>query len=888
MRPPRLALALLDRFLADPVREAVLGDLLEEFPRRALRDGPGAARRWFWRQTLASLVARGRDRMVSSGAIEDGQAERSRRHRWAPDLFHDLRSSVHVLRRTPAFSVTAVATLAVGIGAATAIATAVDRALLRPLPYPSAGRLVFVGHPNDDGTIGNVGFETVVDWRNRLTTFDRLAVMRQWSPTLVDAGGARRLAGVRVSWNYFRMLGVAPAIGRDFTESDDHEATWHVVLLTDRVWRTGFGARPDIVGASLNLYGRSYRVIGVLPARFEPLISEHFYQRAEVFAPLGYEVGGDSSCRSCQHLRAIGRLAPNASTEAARAELAAVHAELRREHPSDYTATPPGMVGLHDEIDGALRRPLQMLAAAVGFVLLVACANVAGLLVARSAGRETELALRAALGAGRGRLTRQLLTESAVLAAVAALAGIGLARLGLAALVTYTPVRIPRLQAAVMDPSMLAAGIAIATAALVLFGVVPAWTAARGNLQSVLRSTRQSAGRRAIRAREVLMVAEVAAALTLVMTAGLMRQSVVRLLSVDPGFDARQVAVASLSLVGPRWAEDAAVRSFQHQLLERARSIPGVEHVALAGQVPLGSNWDRWGFRVEGQTGGDEADLPEAERYSVTPDYFATMRILLRRGRLFDEHDTTDSPLVVIVNDTAARTLFGGSDPIGHRVRVGGIDAPWRTVVGIVADVRHYALDVPPNPQFYSPQGQMTDSFLVLVARSSVPPETLAAPIRHVVASLATDVPIYDATTLEALVNTSAATRRFLMNLLALFSLATLAMAAVGLYGVVTQSVSARRKEFGIRLALGARPGDIVRLVLTRGLALVGVGIACGAATAVGAGRLIRSELYDTAPGDPAVVAVAVGLLGLAAILAHLAPLRRATSVDPSLPLRGE
>ncbi len=887
MSPPRLALALLDRLLRDPVREAVIGDLSEELHRRAARDGIRAARRWFWRQTLASLAARGRARLHDT--VRTGTTLERRTPARLLDAFRqDFRFTRRLITASPVFAVAAVLTLAIGIGAATTIATTVDRALLRPLPYPSGDRLVYLGDPNDDGTIGNVGFATFVDWRDRLKTLDELAVTRGWTPTLVGLEGAQRLSGMRVSWNYFRMLGVAPALGRNFTAAEDHAATWRVVLVSDALWRARFGARPEAVGSLVDLNGLQYRIVGILPPSFEPLVSEHFYSRADIWAPLGYELGGDSSCRSCRHLKAVGRLAPGASVFQARAELAAAHAVLRREHPSDYTAVPPGLNALRDEIGGPLRRPLELLMVAVAFVLLVACANVAGLLVARATDREMELALRAALGAGRGRLARQLLTESLVLAAAAALVGIGVARWGLALLAAYAPVWVPRLDAAAADPVTLLIGIGVAAAALATFGLLPAWTAARGDLQLVLRQSRQSAARRAVRAREALMVAEVAVALLLVATAGLMRQTVDRLLRVDPGFDSHGVIVAGLSLVGPRWAEDAAVRVFQDELLRRVVALPGVEHAALTGQVPLGDNYDRQAFRVEGRTFPSDADVPYAERYSVTPDYFATMRIPLRRGRPFDDRDATGATPVVLVNETAARTLFGGSDPIGRRVKIGGSDSPWRTVVGIVGDVRHYALDRPPTPQFYAPQKQLADSYLVLVVRTATDPAALAAAVRRQVRAIAGDVPVYDVSTLDALVEASVAPRRFVMTLLGLFALATLLMAAIGLYGVVSQSVAARQQEFGIRLALGARPGDIILLVLGRGFRLVLAGVVIGAAAAAALGQAIHGLLYDTPPADPLALGTAVALLLLAALAAHLAPLRRATAVDPSAALRGE
>ncbi|HSC29870.1 MAG TPA: ADOP family duplicated permease, partial [Vicinamibacterales bacterium] len=683
MTPPRAALWLLERLLDRTAAEAIGGDLTEEFRWQAARRGRAAAWWWFWRQALMSIASR------RSARVPDRRADGLRRGGIMDGLRQDVRFTIRMLARTPAFAAAAILTLAIGIGAATAIATAAHRTLLRSLPYPHGDRLVFAGHPDDTGSVavGNVGFLTVVDWRARLRMFDELAIFRSWSPTLVAEGGAERLNGMRVNWNYFRMLGVQPALGRDFTAEEDHPDRWRVVLLSDGLWRRRFGGRPDIVGTTLEFNGRRYEVAGVLPASFEPLVSEHFETRAEIWAPLGYDSAGSSSCRTCQHLKVIGRLRPGTTLGEARAELAAVHQGLKREHPSEYTDAPPGARMLHEEITGPLRRPLQVLLLAVAFVLLVGCANVAGLLVARAIDRERELVVRAALGAGRGRLVRQLLTESFVLAAAAASLGVLIARWGLGLLARHAPVTVPRLDQAAADPTVLVIGMLVAACALVAFGLVPAWTSARLDLQAVLSEARQSSGRRALRAREVLIAGEVAAALVLVAGAGLMFRTVDRLLRVDPGFDPRGVLSVGLSLVGPAWAEDSAVRAFQSELLRRVSGLPGVEHAALAGQIPLGDNYDRWGFRIEGRTFASDADAPSVERYGVTPDYFSVMRIPLRAGRLLTDADVTDGQPVMLVGETTARTLWPGQDPLGSRVRIGGPTNPWRTVVGIVGDV---------------------------------------------------------------------------------------------------------------------------------------------------------------------------------------------------------
>jgi putative ABC transport system permease protein len=884
MKPPRAATWLVHRLLDVESAEAISGDLAEEFGRRAASGRVPSARLWYWRQATTSVCTR----LLRRRSLEPGGA--GRRSGWLTGFTHDLRFTFRSFATAPGFTAAAVLTLAVGMGAATAIATAAHRALLQALPFPHGNRLVLAGHPEDEdaGAIGNVGFATVVDWRARMKTLDELAIMRGWQPALVSDRGTDRLDGLRVNWNFFQMLGVTPALGRSFRADDDRPDHWRVVVISDGLWRRHFGARPQVVGTFIEFSGRKFEIVGVLPSSFEPLISQRFYERAEIWAPLGYALDGDSSCRTCQHLKAIGRLAPGSSIGQARAELAVVHAGLKREYPDDYTDTPPLLYRLDAEISGSIRRPLQVLMGAVVFVLLVAAANVAGLILARATERERELATRGALGASRARLVRQLLTESLVMALAAGVVGMVLARFGLAFLSTRAPITVPRLDEAAGDPAVIAIGLGIALAALVAFGLIPAWTASRSELQAVLRQGRHSTARRAARAREILMAGELAVALVLVAAAGLMYRTVDRLLDVDPGFDAHGVLSVGVSVVGPRWAEDEAVRMFHEDLLRRVTALPGVRHAAIAGQIPLGGDYDRRGFRIEGRTLRSGAEAPSVERYSVSPDYFSTMKIPLKRGRLFTEADRTGAPLVMLIGETTARTLWPGQDPIGSRVRLGGPDGPWRTVIGIVGDVRHYALSDPPTTQSYLPQQQLTDSFLIVVARTGGDPSALATPIRQAVTAIAPELPVYDVATLDERVARNVATRRFLMLLLGLFAIATLVMTAIGLYGVTSQAVAGRRREFGIRVALGARRSDIYGLVLRRGLQLVGIGIAAGLAAVMGLGRLLGSQLYETAPTDPLTLGLASAALLAAAFFAHVAPLRRATGIQPTFTLRSE
>ncbi|MEZ5316481.1 MAG: ADOP family duplicated permease [Vicinamibacterales bacterium] len=883
--PPRLALRLLERHLDPDAAEVITGDLREEYRQRVRSIGRGAARRWFWRQALLSLAARARRRTTAADTHHPG----ARKASLMTGTAQDLRFALRLFRRAPLFALTAAFTIAVGVGSATTILTAANWTWLRPLPYRAPAQLVAVGETDRAGGLATAGFLTIQDWRARTRSFESLTPIRGWTPTLAAEDGARRLNGMRVGWDFFRVLGIRPALGRDFEPDDDHPGRWQVVLISDGLWRRRFEARPDVVGSSIEFNGRPYRIIGVLPAAFEPLISERYYSRAEVWAPLGYGPDDRSSCRTCRHLRAIGRLRDGASPGEAEAELATIQAGLRREHPEDYGEANPRVGLLGDQITAAARRPMGVLTGAVAFLLVIACANVAGLLVARSADRLREMVVRAALGAGRGRLVRQLLTESVLLAAAGTVLGLGGARLALRALAASAPAGFARLDQATADPGIWLIAFGVGVLSLLLFGLLPALDAVRGNLEGGLRASRVTGGPRSGRLREGLVVGQVAIALVLVIAGGLMFRTVGRLLAIDPGFDARGVLTAQFSLIGQRWATDEAVYAFQRDLESRVRALPGVDAVGLSGILPLGGNYDRRGFGVEGVTYDSPDDVPSGDRYSVSPGYFAVMGLPLRHGRLIGSEDTPTSMPVALVNETAARTLWPDGSAVGGRIKFGtGSDSPWVTVVGVVGDVQQYDLTSAPLPQFYVPQSQSTDSFLALVIRAPGALDGLADRVRSEVAALATDVPVYGVARLEDLVAASVGPRTFLTRILGAFGAMALLLATVGLYGIVAELVTAREREIGIRLSLGARRGEVARLILARGGVLVAAGLAIGAAGAAVASRLIATQLYDTAPVDPGTYAVAAGVLVTAAIAAHALPLRRATRVDPARVLRGD
>jgi putative ABC transport system permease protein len=800
----------------------------------------------------------------------------------------DLRFGIRMLWRAPGFTVAALLTLTLGIGANTAMFTIVDAVLLRPLPYVEPERLVTIGDRDAAGLATNVDFTTVADWRARSRSFENLVLMRSWQPTLVVAGEAERLPAVRVSWNYFGMMGVRPALGRMFTADDDRPDHWRVLLLSDRLWRRRFGADPSVIDRPIVMNDREYRVIGVMPASFEPLDAARYYAAAQLWAPIGYDVSMREACRGCQHLRAFGRLKPGVTVADATAEMNAIREQMRREYPNEYETGTIAIVPLREALTGRFRIALQVLLAAVGAVLLIACANVANLLFARSLTRQRELTLRAMLGAARGRIVRQLLTESALLSVCGAAGGVLLAMLAVSGLAAFAPVSLPRLEHVEVDERVLLFTAITTVLTTIAFGLAPAWRAAGSGIQTTLAADSRSVVGGSSRARSVLVVVDLALALVLLAGAGLMLRTVVALTRANPGFDAARVLTLQFSLVGKAYAEDPAVVAFQQRVLEQTRTVPGVEAVALAGQIPFGGNGDCWGFHAQGGIKPNPADDPCIERYGTTPDYLRVMGMTVRAGRFFSERDTTASQPVIVISESTARTVWGSDNPIGSQVRIGAADrGPWRTVIGVVADAHHDDVTAPPTAAMYTPQTQVTDSFLVAVIKSSTTDaDVLAAPARAVLRALDPAVPVYDVATLDTLVARGSAQQVFVMRLLAGFAGMAVLLAAIGLYGVVSYGVSQRTREVGVRVALGARPGDIVQLVMSGGVSLIGTGIGIGLVAALITTRFLDTLVFGVSPIDGPTFGAVAALLLVVALAAHWVPLRRALRIDPAIALR--
>ncbi len=807
-------------------------------------------------------------------------------------MLTDLRRAFRALRRAPGFVLLVILPLALGIGATTAIFSAVHGVLLRPLAYRDPERLVTVDHlyPSLKGLEAGVSAPGFVDYRDRTRSFARAAVEAYWQPNLTGAGEPERLVGSRVSGDYFAALGVGAALGRALRADEDAPGREQVVVLSDGFWRRRFGGDPRALGRTLVLDGRPHEVVGVMPPGF----ADPFSPRVELWRPLALTPEQLAGGRTNEWLTLVARLRPGVDVDAARTELRTLAEQLKRADPASYPVDwSLKVTPLRDKNTGRVRPALLVLLGAVGFVLLIAAANVANLLLARGAGRAREVAVRTALGARRAHVVRQLLAESVLLSSAAGVLGAGLAVAGVRALAALAPAALPAGSVRV-DAPVLGFALAVSVATGLLFGLAPAAQASRFALAAVLREGgRGAVGDRAAHlVRRGLVVAEVALALMLLTGAGLLTRSFARLQGVDPGFDARGVLTLTLALPEAKYATDAQRRAFFDALLPRVAAAPGVRAVGAVSDIPFGPGGGTSSFAVEGYQPPPGQPGPWGDFRVATPGYFEALRIPLRRGRLFAEPDGPGARPVAVVDEELARRYWPGQDPIGKRVAVSASDdgtPRWIEVVGVVGHAKQDGLDSDARVQLYLPFAQAADrSQLSLAVRGAGDPERLLPLVREAVRAVDRDQPVADARTLAARVDASVGPRRLSATLLGLFAALALVMACLGLYGVMTYMVAQRAREMGVRLALGAARGTVLALVLRQGLTLAGVGGAVGLVGALALSRLLRSQLYGVRAADPVTLVAVVALLGGVAFLATLVPARRATRVAPATALRGD
>ena len=859
-------------------REFILGDLEETYGGGTCRLG--------WQIVRAGAVLR-LARTTHHSALTTDHSPFPRKRYPMSMLGSDLRFAVRQLARSPGFSLLAILTLALGIGATTAIYSVVSPVLFRPLPYPGAERIMMLGEKDEAGKESNIGYTTFLDVERMSSSFESAAATSSWQPTLQGSGDPERLSGQRVTRGFFSVLGVSPALGRDFSAEENIRGKHFVVMLSHGLWQRRFGADPSVLGRPVTFNGIAYTVVGVLPESFESLLSPG----ASIWAPLAYEPSLPWACRTCRHLRAIGRLKEGVTPASAGRELDLIFGQITAEHPGDYSAKGMRVVPLQDRITRDVRPALLAVLGAVGLVLLIACANVSALLLGRAIQREGEFAIRGALGAGKVRVVRQLLTESVLLALLGGAAGTALAYWGVQGLTALAPSSLPRLSAIGIDGGVLLFALGLSVVTGLAFGMVPAFATTRPDLFAALRPGGRTTGLRSRRlARATLVAGEIALALMLLFGAGLLMQSLRRLLSVNPGFDPTGLLTMEAQTTGPRYQEDPAIRGFFDRVSESVRQIPGVELAGWTSMLPLGGNFDRYGVQIEGVVLANPADAPDADRYAVTPGYLEAMRIPLQRGRSITGADGAEAPKVVLINQTFAATAWPNSDPIGARIKVGGPDRPWWTVVGIVGDVRQTSLDEKLAPQIYLPEAQWfsADGAMVLTARTHGDPAQLAGAIRAAIRAVDPTLPILNVATMEEVVSSTAQQRRFAFILFQVFAVVALLLAAAGIYGVLAGSVTERTRELGIRSALGASRRGILALVVRQGLVLTATGLVAGALGSLLLSRFLQRLLFGVGSTDPVTFAGVVVVLVAVALTACWAPAWRATRVSPLEAIRGE
>jgi predicted permease len=831
----------------------------------------------------ARLEAR---RRFGSTALAKDESRDAWALRWLDDLIKDLRIALRGIARAPGFTLLAILAMALGIAANSATLSVVDAVLLRPLPYAEPDRLVVLLHEGRSP----VSAANFFDWRAQARSFSAMAAAQAWSPNLAGDGPAEHVSGLRVSSGLFPLLGVAPQLG-SWPSADSRElGDGREAVISHGLWQRRFAGDPAIVGRPLRLDGESFTVAGVMPPGFR--FAPFWVTDAEVFAPL--PLAPRAGERRGNTLRVFARLAPGVSLDAARAEVAAITARLEREHPRSNRDV--RVVALDEKTVGDTRPLLLLLLGAVGFVLLIACANVAHMLLARAAARQRELVVRAALGAGRARLVRQLLAESLLLAALGGLAGVALAAAALDLVATHMPALPLGGRAIALNGFVLAVMTAVTLAAGVAFGLAPALRATRVDVGDVLRDGRGgSSGAERSRARDLLIATQLALAVLLLAGAGVTLRSFAAMQRIDPGFEPDGVLSFVVSLSGSDEAAPGRRGAFYEALGTRLAALPGVVAVSGVNHLPLAGDVWSMAARAEGVERPD--DEPPAAVYRVAlPGYLATMGTPLVRGRDIAPGDRADSLPVVVVNERLAARLWPGEDPLGRRLRLGN-DETSRTVVGVARDARQSAWTQPPEGETYIPLYQAPGylegagghvSYFTFVVRSSGDPAALAAPVRAIVRQLDGAVAVSSVATMPDVVAAATARPRFFLGVLGAFALAALVLAAVGIYGTTSHAVARRVRELGIRIALGATRGAVLRLLLGRTLALALAGAAVGVVAALGLGQLLSGLLYGVSPSDPLTLAAVAMLLIAVVLAASWLPVRRALRADPMRALRQE
>jgi putative ABC transport system permease protein len=803
-------------------------------------------------------------------------------------MIADIRYAIRMLAKSPAFTFIAVLTLALAIGANTAIFSVVNAVLLRPLPYPHSEQLVQVFGTQPTLAEAPTSPANFLEWKTENQVFTHIATSVGQGFNLTGTDKPERVIGARVSSDLFQLLGVQPVLGRDFTEEEDRDGGERVVILSYEFWQRRFAGDPNAIRQTIKLSDQTYTIVGVMPRGLAFPST-----RTQIWTPIAFNAA-ERATRDTNFIDVFARLKPGVSVEQAQANMTAVAQSQAQRYPQINVGIGVKVVSLQEHMVGDVRPMLVVLLGAVAFVLLIACANVANLLLARATARSREMAIRGALGASRSRVVRLLLTESVLLAIVGGALGLLLAIWSLDLLVSLKPANLPRLAEINVNRTVFLFTAAVSLLTGVLFGLAPAWQVSKTDLNEGLKESGRggSDAPRRQRMRALLVISEVALSLVLLIGAGLMIRSFSRLLAVDPGFKTDHVLTAFVSLPVAKYSKREEQVAFFDRLLERLRNVPGVSATGVVTDIPLygGSST---GFDVDGRPPALPGQRAMTDYRMINSDYFAAMGMRIVKGRAFSRHDTEDAPGVVIINETLAARYFAGEDPIGQRLNLSGSPKDLREIVGVVADVRNYGLDAEVKPEVYVPFLQSAPGYLssmtsalTIVVRSTIDPTALSATLREQVQALDKDQPVSAIKTMEWYLADSMAQRRFNMLLLAVFAGLALILAAVGIYGVIAYTVTQRTHEMGIRIALGARGGDILRLVFSNAMLTTVTGILIGLGAAFALTRLLQSLLYQVTATDPVVFATIPLLLLAVAAMATYFPARRAMKVDPITALR--
>lgn len=799
-------------------------------------------------------------------------------------LPNDLRHAVRSLRTAPGFATAAVITIALGIGANTAIFSVVHTVLIQKLPYGDSDRLVMMHETEPELAKAPVTLPDLIDWRERARDFESIASLQPQFAVFSDGAQAERVLAAAVTVDFFKTMGIQPALGRTFTDDEARPGRNNVIVISDALFHRRYGGDPGVIGRKVRVEGGVATVVGVMPPKFTFLNRFSFVTHA--WFPMVLEK--DESRRGSHDRFAVGRLKPGVTAAQAQKEMSAIAAQLEREHPDTNGKIGARIVPYQQDLTGPVREILLALLGAVGFVLLIACANVSNLLLARGMSRRQELAIRAAMGATRGRIVLQLLTESLLLAAAGGAAGLALAYAAVGALRRVAVFNIARIGEISVNPAVLLFSAAITAAAGVLFGFAPALLQARNDLHDELKQSaeRTVAGSgRASLFRSVLVASELGLAVILLIGAGLMVRSVSRLLATPLGFRPEGVLTAQISLPEKQYGSQEKTAAFARALLERVRAIPGVTAASVANKIPLrgGQNGT---MIVEGETYSNaEMEGPLVENSKVYPGYFKALGIPVRAGRVFTDSDLRPGFNALIVNESFVRVLLHGRQAIGKRISYSKKPPHWQEIIGVVADTRQHGLSNPAMPEVYE---LSATPFLTVVARTTLAPASLAEPIRKELARLDRDLPLSEVSTMQDILESSAAPNKTYMWLMAIFAAVALALAAIGIYGLIAFGMSQRRHEIGIRLALGATRRRVIAMVLRDAARLIAAGVLAGAAGALLMTKYLRSVLYEVSPFDPLTFTAVIAFLAAVAACASLLPAMRATAIDPAQALRHE